>query len=56
MASYLVYYANDLAKLSAQQVLNNAKPEDKQIKKQSAKGITETPISKQMFNGTTQEI
>jgi hypothetical protein len=57
MASYLVYYANDMAKLSKQEVLNDVQIENKKRREQPDMGDKNAPIaSKKVFDGTTPKI
>lgn len=57
MASYLVYYANDLAKLSKQEVLNDVQIQAKNQRELPDLGDKNAPImQKQVFDGTTPKI
>jgi hypothetical protein len=57
MASYLVYYANDLAKLSKEEVLNDVQKEKKQQRELPDLGDKNAPVATgKTYDGTTHKI
>lgn len=57
MASFLVYYANDLAKLSKKEVLNDVQKEKKRQRELPDIGDKNAPVaSSQTYDGTTHKI
>jgi hypothetical protein len=57
MASYLVYYANDMAKLSKQEVLNDVQKEMKRQRELPDIGDKTAPVAtSKTYTGTTQKI
>jgi len=57
MASYLVYYANDLAKLSKEEVLNDVQKEKKRQRELPDLGDKNAPVAtSKTYDGTTHKI
>jgi hypothetical protein len=57
MASYLVYYANDMAKLSKHEVLNDVQKEKKRQRELPDIGDTNAPVAtSKVYDGIKQKI